>query len=87
MLRNFFVAINKGGEAVRFQRFRMRVFYLKGNHCLYQTEYAWHALFRTFKGYRPKSFTPDCLSPFARRLFFNITARSLRKGGLYVQLL
>ena len=44
--------------------------------------YPWHASARTVKGYRPKSFPPDRLSPFSKSRFFSYYDTVSKDRGL-----
>ena len=48
--------------------------------------YPWHASSRTVKGYRPKSFPPDRLSPFSKSRFFSHYDTASQAGARFVGL-
>ena len=76
---------NNGGEAVRFQSFRMRVFYIMENHRLYKIQ-RFHVLV-TLEPERLKVtalnlFHPTA-SPLSKKCFFFILRHTLsRERGL-----
>jgi hypothetical protein len=78
------IIASEGGEAVRFQSFRMRFFYIMGNHCLYKIQR--FQVFATLESEQLKVtalnlFHPTASPPFLQRCVFSYYD-TLSKGGL-----